>query len=42
MANWVATNIVYNDRLIEENILSFVSGETVNCSLSKWYFGKVL
>ena len=33
MANWVTTNTVLNDRLFVESILSFVRGETVNCSL---------
>ena len=42
MANWVTIDIVQNERLIAENILSFVSVETVNCSLSKQYFGNVL
>ena len=32
MANWVTTDIVWNDRLIVEIILSFVGGETVNCA----------
>ena len=42
MSNWVTTNVVCHIRLFVESILNFVGGETVNCSLSKWYFGNVL
>ena len=42
IANWVTYNIVQNDYLFVESILSFVIGETINCSLSKSYFGNVM
>ena len=42
MTNWVTTNIGLNNRLAVVSFLSFVGDETVNCSLSKWYFGNVL
>ena len=43
MANWVTTNIVKNDRLIVENLLGFVRGETagVNSILGTYRKGAV-
>ena len=42
IANWVTSNMLYNEHLFVESILSFVGSATVNCCLSKSYFENVL